>query len=171
MKKTLSITLSVLFAVFLLLTLVLCIVRTDLSDASLSGLVDTALGAANKVAGKKTAVPGLIKLALSTPFFIAFIVITVAFPAVLIIAGKKLSVWLKSVVLPLLIDGAVLLIASPVAAIIYKAKVPKLVQNMIKSLYDNTQKLILISGAITLAAGGILLAVGLLTGRKSRKRK
>lgn len=161
MKKSLSVTLSILFAVFLLVTLVLVIVRIDLAETSLSGLVDSGLGVAKKVAGKKTIVPALIKMALSTPFFIGCIVITVALPVIIIIGKKKLSAWVKDVALPVLIDGAMLLIASPVGALIYKAKVPKLAQGMAKGIYTETQKLVLICGAAAAVAGAVLLVLGL----------
>lgn len=160
MKKSLPLVLSILLGLFLLVTLVLVIVRVDLSDASLTGLVDSSLGVASKLAGKKSEVPGLIKLALSTPFFIACAVITAFLIVILVIMKKSFSSWFKNIALPEMIDGAILLIASPVAAILYKAKVPKLAQGMIKSLYATTQKLILITGAVTLIAGAVIFIAG-----------
>lgn len=159
MKKSLPAVLAVLFGIFLMVTLLLCIVRTDLQDASLMGLIDSSLGVAGKIAGKKSIVPALIKFGLSTAAFISFIALTTILGAVIIIIQKKLTSWHKKIAFPLIVDGAILLAASPTAALLYKAKVPKLVQGMFKNLYTESQTLILICGGGSLVAGIALIAI------------
>lgn len=171
MKKTFSIISSIFFGIILLVTLILCIVRCVLTDVSLLGFIESSLGIADKFAGNKAEVPGLIKFALSDTAFIIFIILSAALFATIIFLKKKFSSWFKDAAIPILTDGIILLAASLTICILYKVKIPKIAQGMLHSIYSDAQKMIIITGTITAIAGGALLFAGLFKGQKSHKHK